>query len=122
MLGANVFPVVGGLRVQYTLPGYSAHGLFLPGDVLTRASDGVWIYPLLTIADIELFKSRVGPGKLGTIEFYRPNVGTFFYWVSFSPVGGTTTALAQFEPAKDNSRAKGMFQGKKVFERSKPQQ
>jgi hypothetical protein len=111
MLGANVFAVPGGLRVQYTLPGYSAHGLFVPGDIFTRGSDGVGIYPLTTIADIEYFKSRVGPGRTGTLEFFRPNVGTLYYWVSFTPVGGTNAYHAEFVAEDQKPGAKKAFGG-----------
>jgi hypothetical protein len=113
-LGATVFPVVGGLRVQATTPGYPAANLFVPGDILTRGSDGVFVYPLLTSADIENFKSHVGPGRWGTVEIYRPSVGTFYSWVTFTPVGGTEAFHADFKPEEEKPGAK------KAFDHSKP--
>ena len=111
MLGVNVHPVFGGLRVQYTLPGYSASGLFLPGDVFTRGSDGLSIFPLATMSDIEHYKGRVGPGRVGIIEFFRPNVGTLYYWVSFTPVGGTNAYhAAEFTSETTKPGAKAAFE------------
>ena len=49
LLGANVYPTAGGLRVISTIPGSPAQGHLLPGDVLTRGGDGTWIYSIGTV-------------------------------------------------------------------------
>ena len=118
-LGANLFPVPGGLRVQYTEPGTPAARLLLPGDILTRASDGTWIYLLRTPGDMEAFKNSVGPGRYGVIEVYRRNIGTIYFWVSFTPVGGTQHYV-NFRPTNGKSAAKKMFQGKKIYRKRSP--
>jgi hypothetical protein len=119
-LGASITPVrgpapgqgpavLGGLRVNYTLPGYSAHGLLFPGDVLHGGWDGFTYFPLLTTADIEAFKSRVGIGRWGALHVYRPGAGAFYVWVTFTSVNGGF--LADFRPGKTdpavNAKAKG---------------
>ncbi len=96
-LGANLTPfvgpapgqgpaVAGGLRVNFTVPGHSAHGLLLPGDVLHGGLKGSLYAPLLTMADLEDFKARVGPGRSAKLQVYRPNVGYYYVWVTFTRV------------------------------------
>jgi hypothetical protein len=108
----------GGLRVNYTLPGYSAHGLLLPGDVLHGAWDGARYVSLLTIADLEAFKARVGPGRFGALQVYRPGAGYAYFWVTFTPVGGTVVR-ADLLSEKQKPGAKAKFEGKNARRKSK---
>ncbi|QDV39466.1 hypothetical protein [Tautonia plasticadhaerens] len=120
-LGASVTPFVGpapgqgpaaagGLRVNYTQPGYPAHGLLLPGDVLHGGWDGYQYAPLLTMADIEAFKARIGPNRYGALQVYRPGVGYTYFWLRFTPVGTTFVAELVSEAQKPGAQAK--FEGK----------
>jgi hypothetical protein len=97
-LGASVTPFVGpapgqgplaagGLRVNFTIPGSSAYGVLLPGDVLHGGWDGTRYVPLLTLADLEVFKARVGPARYAALQVYRPGVGYDYVWVNFTRVG-----------------------------------
>jgi hypothetical protein len=112
VLGVNVFPVGGGLRVNNTFPGFAANGLLFPGDVLVGGwSEGFGASPLRTVAELETFKTQVGPAKVGALRVYRPNVGYLYFWVSFTPVGGTNAYHAQFQSEQQKPGAQAKFQG-----------
>jgi hypothetical protein len=119
-LGANLSPVrgpaigqgplvIGGLRVNYTVPGFSAHGLLLPGDILHGSWNGIQYAPLLRIADIEALKSRVGPGRSIGLQVYRPGYGYFYVSVTFASVDGGV--YAQFRPGKQQRDANNNTKG-----------
>lgn len=95
LLGVYAFENWQGLRVTGTIPGYSAHGRLFPNDVLLRATtDGVNVYCIKTMGEIEFAKDQIGPYTPAAIEFFRPGVGEMYAWVEFQPVGGGVMAYS----------------------------
>lgn len=96
LLGVYAFENWQGLRVTDTIPGYSAHGRLFANDVLLQATtDGVNIYCIKTMDEIEWAKDQIGPNTPAAIEFFRPGVGTMYAWVEFQPIGGGVMAYSQ---------------------------
>jgi hypothetical protein len=96
LLGVYAFENWQGLRVTDTIPGYSAHGRLFANDVLLQATtDGVNVYCIKTMDEIEWAKDQIGPNTPAAIEFYRPGVGLTYAWVEFQPIGGGVMAYSQ---------------------------
>lgn len=89
LLGVYVYAQNNGMRVQSTIDGYSAVGRLFPGDILTRATgEGMPIFQLRSLRELENAKSIIGPNQEAAVEFYRPGVGYMFAWVEFTPLMG----------------------------------
>jgi hypothetical protein len=129
LLGVYAFENWQGLRVTGTIPGYSAHGRLFPNDVLLQATtDGVDVYCIKTMDEIECAKDQIGPNMPAAIEFFRPGVGLMYAWVEFQPIGGGVMAYSQegiammaqpkfkakFFLESEKPGAKLMFQGGKI--------
>lgn len=129
LLGVYAFENWQGLRVTDTIPGYSAHGRLFANDVLLQATtDGVDVYCIKTMDEIEWAKDQIGPSTPAAIEFYRPGVGLTYAWVEFQPIGGGVMAYSQegvaimaqpqlkakFFLESEKPGAKLLFQGGKV--------
>ncbi len=98
-----------GLRVLSTIPGYSAHGKLFPGDVLLRVTaDGVQIFPIRTLWEIEYAKDVIGPFRPAALEVYRPGVGLVYFWVEFQPVAITARSGHEASGTRAPMRARIM--------------
>lgn len=89
LLGVYANTTPQGLEIQQTIPGYSAEGRLLPGDVLLQATaEGMPTFSIRSHDEIEHAKSQIGPYREAAIEFFRPSTGLMYAWVTFKPVGG----------------------------------
>lgn len=103
LLGIYASPQYGGLGVRGFIPGYSAQTVLQQGDTLMRATtDGVTMYPIRSLYDMENMKSAVGANVDTALEVYRPGVGMEYVWVTFTPVFAPATAAS---PARMQSKA-----------------
>lgn len=95
LLGIYASPQYGGLGVQGFIPGYTAQSVLQRGDVLMRATaDGVNVYPIRSLHDMENMKSSIGSNRDTSLEVYRPGVGLTYCWVTFTPIYGPATAAS----------------------------
>ena len=103
LLGIYAFQTPQGLTVTGTVPGYSAHGRLLTGDILLRATTcDLPTYNISTHHGMEYAKTMIGVNREAAIEFFRPGVGNMYAWVTFLPVNAQphlqlqgTAAIAQ---------------------------
>lgn len=95
LLGIYASPSMGGLGVHGFIPGYTAQSVLRQGDVLMRATaDGVSMYPIRSLHDMETMKSSIGANRDTALEVYRPGVGLTYCWVTFTPLYGPATAAS----------------------------
>ncbi len=107
-----------GLRVNSTIPGYSAVGRLQPGDVLMRMTAvGMPMYDLYSLGIMEQAKSAIGPNREAAVEFYRPGCGYQYAFVTFTPLYGPAAATtgvksysAQFKLESEKPGARNLFQ------------
>lgn len=122
MLGIECYETYRGLRVIRTLPGFPADGLLQRGDVVTGIADGRRVYSTQNIDEIEYAKDRIGPNREAAVRVMRPNVGTVYFFVEFTPIGvganevgqeaaEGTQFLAKFTEVEDVRKAERMFNG-----------
>ncbi len=113
MLGIYAQSSVSGLRVNGTIPGYTAEGRLQRGDRLQRVTaDGISIYPTRSIGQMEIAKDRIGPNRLAEIEVFRPGVGLMSVWVEFVPLGvptATATHQARIYTQQERPNARSFF-------------
>lgn len=128
LLGIYAHACEHGLQVTSTIPGYSAEGRLLEGDVLKRATvDGQVIYDLRSLYEMENAKMAIGANREAAIEFYRPDVGLMYAWVQFTPLNGPAVAStngvqqykAQFKLESEKPGARQLFQRGATSPRSK---
>jgi len=123
LLGIYASPGYGGMRVNSTIPGYSAEGRLQHGDVLLRATiDGVTMYRLRSTYEMENTKMAIGPNREAALEIWRPGIGMIYAWVEFTPINGpammtpygapaaSAPAKAQFRMESEKGGARQMFQ------------
>ena len=117
LLGVYVQAVNRGMYVTSTIPGYSAVGRLQRGDILVRATaEGMPIYELRSLRELEQAKSAIGPNREAAVEFYRPNVGLIYAWVEFTPLTGPAAAAA----ARSNTTGKKQYGATFKLESEKP--
>ena len=101
-LGVYATPAGGGMEVTRLMPGYSAEGRLLPGDILMRATtDGLIIHQLSSTDELEIAKQAIGANRPAAVEILRPGQGLIYAWIKF-------TAIAAPAPAR-SIQNKAMF-------------
>lgn len=119
LLGVYCQPCSNGMKVNSTIPGYTAEGRLFPGDILKRATiDGYNIYNLRSHYEMERTKTTIGANREAAMEIYRPGQGMIYVWVQFTPLYGpaATSATgqkqygAQFKTEREKPGARAMFQ------------
>lgn len=91
LLGAYASPAQGGMEITGLIPGFSAEGHLLTGDVLIRATtNGLTMHQLRSNYEMENAKQAIGANRQTAIEILRPGQGLIYAWVEFTPVASPT--------------------------------
>lgn len=99
LLGVYASPAHGGMRVNNTIPGYSAEGRLFPGDVLLRATiDGWTMFNLRSHYEMENAKMAIGAGREAAVEIWRPGQGMIYAWVEFTPIYSSPAMIRSMAP------------------------
>ena len=116
LLGVYASPGQGGMRVNSTIPGYSAQGRLFPGDVLLRATmDGWTMYNLRSHHEMENAKMAIGPGREAAVEIWRPGHGMIYAWVEFTPLYSAHAIAYSSAPGVPQPRMQNKARGKASF-------
>lgn len=105
LLGVYAFENFRGLRVTGTIPGYSAQGRLFPRDTLLQVSDGTSVYSARSRFEFEVAKDRIGPNRWAALEVWRPNAGLIYFWVQFTPIGGSPAMMSNGTAAAPRMKA-----------------